>query len=151
MGRGRQDPNPAIQVTQTMGPELEAAQNCKSLRVMIWMMCNSAIQVAAGKLPIVWSWEMAGAQHVKQRAWQGVWASVGEREEIQPCHAERDRRDDCQVGPVSSLSPQSFAFACVRALCGVHTDTGPAGGPGRRRDDHRCVVHLLARCRLRFG
>ena len=61
---------------------------------------------------------------MKQRAWQGVSASVEEREEIQPCHAdaERDRRDDCQVGPVSSLSPQSFAFACVRS---VHTQARP--------------------------
>jgi len=63
---------------------------------------------------------------VKQRAWQGVSASVEEREEIQPwpCHAdaERDRRDDCQVGPVSSMSPQSFAFACVRS---VHTQARP--------------------------
>ena len=31
------------------GPELEAMQNCKIFRVMIWMMCNSAIQVAAGR------------------------------------------------------------------------------------------------------
>ncbi|KAG2656748.1 hypothetical protein PVAP13_1KG104254 [Panicum virgatum] len=60
MGWGRQDSNPAIQA-QTLGPGPEASQNCKSLRVMIWMMCSSAVQVAAGKLPIVWSWEMAGA------------------------------------------------------------------------------------------
>ena len=32
-----------------MGPGPEASQNCKSLRVMIWMMCNSAVQVAAGR------------------------------------------------------------------------------------------------------
>lgn len=59
------------------------------------------------------------------------------------CHAQRDRRDDCQVAPVSSLSPRAFAFACAFS----RRDAQPRGHRWRwvaRRLPRHQYAHLCA-------